>query len=172
MGRGMARRSLAADPAHSLIIPMYDTKLREEELKNRVAADVFGAFDCACTWTGDIEFHLDCLAFTLFHGQNRISCGTTCRPDDLSLRRVGAEYDGLLPDGSNTETQSHGDTEQSRASVPLGLCASVLKSTRPEGLTPAFAPAAQAVFDAGRALYRHYHAQPGAVPDASFYDNP
>ena len=83
---------------------------------------------------------------------------------------AGAEYDALLRDGSNTETQSHGDTEQSRASAPLGLCASVLKSTRPEGRIPAFSPAALAVFDAGRALYRYYHAQPGAIPDASLYD--
>ena len=62
---------------------------------------------------------------------------------------AGAEYDGLLPEGFNTETQSHGGTEQNRASVPLGLCASVLKSTRLEGRIPAFSPAAQAVFDAG-----------------------
>ena len=34
----------------------------------------------------------------------------------------------------------------------------------------AFSPEAQAVFDAGRELWRHYHAQPGAMPDASFYD--
>ena len=29
-------------------------------------------------------------------------------------------------------------------------------------------PAALAVLDAGRALWRHYHAQPGGLPDASF----
>jgi hypothetical protein len=103
------------------------------------------------SWAEDIEFQLDCLTYTLFHGQNCISCGA-----------------GLF----NTETQSHGDTEQSLASVPLGLCASVLKTTRPEGRIPAFSPAAQAVFDAGRALWRYYHAQPSAVPDASLYDFP
>ena len=36
--------------------------------------------------------------------------------------------------------------------------------------TPALSPEARAVFDAGRELWRHYHAQPGALPDASFYD--
>ena len=33
-----------------------------------------------------------------------------------------------------------------------------------------FSSEAQAVFDAGRELWRYYHAQPGALPDASFYD--
>ena len=36
--------------------------------------------------------------------------------------------------------------------------------------TPALSPEARAVFDAGRELWRHYHAQPVALPDASFYD--
>ena len=31
-------------------------------------------------------------------------------------------------------------------------------------------PAAAAVLDAGRELWRYYHAQPGANPDASYYD--
>lgn len=33
-----------------------------------------------------------------------------------------------------------------------------------------FSPEARAVFDAGRELWRYYHKQPGAVPDASYYD--
>lgn len=33
-----------------------------------------------------------------------------------------------------------------------------------------FSEAARAVFTAGRALWRYYHAQPGANPDASYYD--
>ena len=31
-------------------------------------------------------------------------------------------------------------------------------------------PAAKSVLDAGRELWRYYHAQPGANPDASYYD--
>ncbi|MBQ9726070.1 MAG: hypothetical protein IJV65_01015, partial [Kiritimatiellae bacterium] len=34
----------------------------------------------------------------------------------------------------------------------------------------AFSPAAQAALDAGRELWRYYHAQQNALPDASFYD--
>jgi len=33
-----------------------------------------------------------------------------------------------------------------------------------------FSPAAQAVLAAGRELWRYYHAQPGANPNASYYD--
>ena len=33
-----------------------------------------------------------------------------------------------------------------------------------------FSPEATAVFDAGRELWRYYHAQPSANPNASFYD--
>ena len=33
-----------------------------------------------------------------------------------------------------------------------------------------FSPAAQAALDAGRELWRYYHAQPNANPNASFYD--
>ena len=33
-----------------------------------------------------------------------------------------------------------------------------------------FSPEAQAVLDAGRELWRYYHQQPGANPNASFYD--
>ena len=33
-----------------------------------------------------------------------------------------------------------------------------------------FSPAALAVLDAGRELWRYYHAQPNANPNASFYD--
>ena len=33
-----------------------------------------------------------------------------------------------------------------------------------------FSPEATAVFDAGRELWRYYHAQPDANPDASYYD--
>ena len=45
------------------------------------------------------------------------------------------------------------------ASVPLCLC---VKET--------LSPAARAVLDAGRELWRYYHAQPGANPNASYYD--
>jgi hypothetical protein len=43
--------------------------------------------------------------------------------------------------------------------VPLCLC-----------VKESLSPAARAVLDAGRELWRYYHAQPGANPNASYYD--
>ena len=45
------------------------------------------------------------------------------------------------------------------------------KRAKQERRHPPFrSPAARAVLDAGRELWRYYHAQPGANPNASFYD--
>ena len=57
----------------------------------------------------------------------------------------------------------------------IGTGATVAASIPPVSQDPPVAPVlfsqpARAVLDAGRRLYRHYHAQPGAMPDASFYD--
>ena len=48
-----------------------------------------------------------------------------------------------------------------------------LERVPPKGVPPTamhFSPAAQAVFDAAREVWRYYHAQPKANPNASFYD--
>ena len=47
----------------------------------------------------------------------------------------------------------------SAASAPPRLC-----------VKECLSPAARAVLDAGRELWRYYHAQPGANPNASYYD--
>ena len=40
----------------------------------------------------------------------------------------------------------------------------------PDGSPVLLSPAAKAVLDAGRELWRYYHAQPNANPNASYYD--
>ncbi len=42
--------------------------------------------------------------------------------------------------------------------------------TTVQGQSIVFSPEAQAVMDAGRRLWRYYHGQPKANPNASFYD--
>ena len=135
-------------------------------------------------WKTDKEFQTDCLIFTLFHGQNRISVvncvpqlGKTALPsagtqmstvnhwipftreqvgckktfkstfmaDYLNGRIKLAEGQGLFGDGTGVET-CHGASLQTMS------------------------PEAQAVYDAGLALWRYYHAQTNAIADASFYD--
>lgn len=86
----------------------YPTSLREEELKNKVAADWFGAFD---------------------NVKGKFPIG-------FFVWRLGEEV-----------------------SAPLRLCVNENMS-----------PAATSVLDAGRELWRYYHSQPDANPDASYYD--
>ena len=44
------------------------------------------------------------------------------------------------------------------------------EGARKNSVETASSAAASRVLDAGRTLWRHYHAQPDALPDASFYD--
>ena len=206
----------------------------------------------ADSWKDDAEFQLDCLAFALFHGQNRISCkaGTNhwipFAEDEVGakdafkshfmsdfLKRVlsplkrpsskGVPH-SLPPSERGVARSAGGSTPcEDEAAVPC-----VARNTPPpgfagsplsEGAEPCSAPSqsflfpesaglllaaeapatwdatggasrpgeprrlggdasphpffsseAQAVFDAGRELWRYYHAQPDALPDASFYD--
>ena len=177
----------------------------------------------ADTWETDGEFQLDCLVFTLFHGQNRISCragGILAAKDaknaeDLceplrSLRlnnspvpppvnhwipfpesEVDAKdaykshfmVDFLSGRASNLSTTAAGDLFAAAGDVQMCKCANVANSQYPipnwematmgtgnTSTIPHFSPEAKTVLDAGRRLWRHYHAQPGALPDASFYD--
>ena len=120
-------------------------------------------------WASDTEFQNDCLVFTLFHGQNRISSSEGVNHwIPFSEEEVGAQdafkshfmHDfirGKLPKAEATaESQLqifNIDTPRPRTGEPL-----------------AFSPEATAAMDAGRALWQYYHRQPGALPDASLYD--
>ena len=152
--------------------------------------------DC---WRVDDGFISDCLIFTLFHGQNRISsqhgvnhwipftevevdakerfsshfmsdfingrAGSTLSAD--AARSVIAPYQsefdlGTSPNLQGSETPSSESNTSSRNPNPVNSVNPVKK----EDLTPA----ARAVLDAGRELWRYYHAQPDANPNASYYD--
>ena len=97
-------------------------------------------------WKGDPEFQADCLVFALFHGQNRVSSA-----DGVNHWIPFTEEEV----GAKDCFKSHFMSDFLRASASLR-----------ENLSPA----AAAVLDAGRELWRYYHAQPGANPDASYYD--
>ena len=122
-------------------------------------------------WQTDNEFHTNCLVYTLFHGQNRISSAHgTNHWIPFSEEEVNAQetFDshfmsdyiaGRLPQetSSATEADLFTDTETSAEVKPQPL---------------AFSAEATAVMDAGRVLWRYYHTQPVArtQPNASFYD--
>jgi len=124
-------------------------------------------------WQNDSEFQTDCLVYTLFHGQNRISNENgTNHWIPFTEEEVGAQEkfeSHFMSDylqGKHTPSKAPSCAEgelfeegqdPTNASAPQTL---------------RFSPEAQAVMDAGRELWRYYHMQPIAKerPNASFYN--
>ena len=168
-------------------------------------------------WKNDKEFQTDCLIFTLFHGQNRISVvncvpqlGKTALPSagtqmptvnhwiPFTREQVGcrktfkstfmADYltgkiktensTGKLFDFQKDSIQHElprMNHELSEIGIDENSCAIGGNSCDNNGNTcnriiDCMSPDAQAVYDAGLALWRYYHSQPNALADASFYD--
>ena len=97
-------------------------------------------------WKYDVVFQGDCLVYTLFANANNIRSS-----DGVNhwIPFTEAEVD------AKERFASHFLSDYLRASAPLR-----------ENLSPA----AKSVLDAGRELWRYYHAQPNANPNASYYD--
>jgi len=144
-------------------------------------------------WKVDAAFQADCLVYALFSGQNRVKSadgvnhwipfteeevgakdcfashfmsdfinGRGERPRSPADARDARPYQSDLfaeTPHSNPENPADPVKNNSADSVPPHLCVR-------ENLSPA----ARAVLDAGRELWRYYHAQPDANPNASYYD--
>lgn len=131
-------------------------------------------------WQNDVGFQSDCLIFTLFHGQNRISAeqGTNhwipFTEAQVGCRRAFrstfmSEFlrdflDGRISvmDKNITSPNDNDLFSQDRGQGKVGEFEGNLPVT--------LSDEAKAVHDAALAVWRHYHAQPGAKADASFYD--
>ena len=121
-------------------------------------------------WQTDAEFQTNCLAFTLFHTQNRI---TAAEGTNHWIPFTEAEVDAKDRFESHFMTdfiqgfsrRTGGDLEYDHDSGVLFQSQSFVPSA-----PLLFSPEATAVFDAGRELWRYYHAQPDANPNASYYD--
>ncbi|MBQ2530642.1 MAG: hypothetical protein II547_10340, partial [Treponema sp.] len=135
-------------------------------------------------WQKDHEFQGDCLIYTLFHGQNRISVTSTSLSDHtvgersrtnhwipFTEQQVGCKkafkstfmadfikafLAGKI-DVSATPQHNDGLFAQETALPPSNSCGN-------------FSPEAKAVYDAGLELWKYYHSKRNANPDASFYD--
>ncbi len=134
-------------------------------------------------WQSDREFQADCLAFTLFHGQNRISCAQGVNNwipftedqvgskkafksnfmssfiADFLTGKVCVSGGGLFDGGVAGAAPAEGVAEDAASGCSEG-----------EASPAKFSPQAQAVYDAGLELWRYYHEQKNANPDAAFYD--
>ncbi|MCL2348803.1 MAG: hypothetical protein FWC50_11170 [Planctomycetaceae bacterium] len=111
-------------------------------------------------WETDKEFQNDCLAFTLFHGQNCIQ----------------SEY-GVNHWIPFTETEVEARTKF-KSSFMTDFIAGKIERTNGDLFSHGhkktkklvFSPEAKAVFKAGRKLWTYYHAQPKYNVNASLYD--
>ena len=161
-------------------------------------------------WQKDKEFQTNCLIFTLFHGQNRIStryadASSAKRADGASANPVNhwipftREQVGCRKtfkstfmsdylahhDFATTNQQKESDLfDSQQGSIPHELSQMNHKLSKNEihensceihgnsckGILQFMSPEAQAVYDAGLALWRYYHSQPNALADASYYD--
>ena len=111
-------------------------------------------------WKSDEEFQGNCLIYTLFHGQNRVSSR-----DGVNhwIPFTEAEVD------AKDRFASHFMSDFLNLVNPVNPVKKDSASLRP-CVKERISSSARDVLDAGRELWRYYHAQPGANPNASYYD--
>lgn len=120
------------------------------------------------SWKEDKEFQSNCLAFTLFHGQNRISS------------REGANH--WIP-FSEEEVDAKGDftshfmTDFIKGKIKPEQANDMFSGAEAESSAIEFSPEAKAVFEAGREVWRYYHNNYKSIgvyteynPNVSLYD--
>ncbi|HNE86146.1 MAG TPA: hypothetical protein PKY92_03155 [Chitinophagales bacterium] len=114
-------------------------------------------------WQTDVEFQNDCLAFTLFHGQNRITSS-----EGTNHWIPFTEYEV----NAQAKFESSFMTDFIKGKIkPENTAATLFEEDKNQENTPlVFSAEAQAVFDAGRELWKYYHAQKDVNVNASLYD--
>jgi hypothetical protein len=112
-------------------------------------------------WKTDATFQTDCLTFALFHGQNRISANEgTNHWIPFTEQEVNARerFDSrFMIDfiAGKIKQENNGN---------------LFVKMKTNTIQREFSPEAQAVFAAGKALWRYYHSQPNCNVNASLYD--
>ncbi|MDR1764290.1 MAG: hypothetical protein LBR64_10155 [Dysgonamonadaceae bacterium] len=99
-------------------------------------------------WEKDIDFQNDCLAFMLFHGQNRISC------KDGVNHFIPFEESEV---NARTKYESHIIISFLKGKKIHNAYTDLFDQQEKTMSKREFSPEAQAVFDAGRELWRYYH---------------
>lgn len=112
-------------------------------------------------WQEDKEFQTDCLAFTLFHGQNRI---TNKESINHWIPFIEQEVD------AKEKFESNFMTNFIKGKISKTEEDSLFGDTPISNQPLEFSEEAKAVFDAGRELWKYYHEQPNVNVNASYYD--
>ena len=125
-----------------------------------------------CDWKHDLEFQNNCLTFALFSPKNNIQSALGINYwIPFTEREIGAnnEFDShFMTDFLNGRIPEHEERSSLEKMDKLAAQAENEYFIPRAPLT--FSEEATAVFDAARALWRYYHAQPDAHPNASYYD--
>lgn len=120
-------------------------------------------------WKADATFQSDCLAFTLFNSQNRIQSRHGINHwIPFTEEEVGAQ-DAFDSHFMHDFISGKACISNESSTQQLDLFSNPASAAIPLGAIT-FSTEAQAVMDAGRELWRYYHSQPGANPNASYYD--
>ncbi len=115
-------------------------------------------------WQTDLEFQNDCLAFALFHSQNRI---TSKAGTNHWIPFTEQEVNAKEKFESNFMTQFiKGKIKQEQAVDLFATTTQVESHNKPLE----FSEKATNVFNAGRELWRYYHKHPNVNVNASLYD--
>ena len=114
-------------------------------------------------WKDDKEFQNDCLAFTLFHGQNRISS-----EHGINHWIPFTEKEVSAPMLFESHFMSDFIAGKIKAETQATLFGAVDSLIPTEPIQ--FSPEAQAVMEAGRELWRYYMWYKDIKVDASYYD--
>ncbi|MBR4441630.1 MAG: hypothetical protein IKS00_08790, partial [Bacteroidales bacterium] len=113
-------------------------------------------------WENDVKFISDCLIFSIFHGQNRISSqnGT-----NHWIPFTESEVD------AREMFDSHFMSDFLKGKIkPSANNGTLFESGQSEIHELVFTPESTAVLDAGRELWRYYHTMEAAKTNASLYD--
>ncbi|MCF3573977.1 hypothetical protein [Planktothrix agardhii] len=112
-------------------------------------------------WENDTEFQNDCLAYTLFHGQNRITSKEgTNHWIPFTEQEVNAQ----------NKFESHFMTDFINGKIKVEEEVGLFGSASSPNQKREFSEDAKAVFDAGRELWKYYHSNPNVNVNASLYD--
>ncbi len=123
-------------------------------------------------WQTDFEFQTNCLIYTLFHNQNAISCEHGINHwIPFTEEQVGSKKafkSTFMSDFIKDFLAGKIDV----ASTTLSDQSELFDKKTTSQFPPQFSLSkeAQAVYDSGLELWKYYHSQPKANPDAAFYD--
>jgi len=117
----------------------------------------------------DFEFQNDCLAFALFHGQNKI---TSSEGINNWIPFTEQEVNAQAKFGSNfmIDFIKSPPAPEGGAKQQQELFLNPVRVSNPDRVGLEFSLEATAVFDAGRELWKYYHSQKEVNVNASLYD--